>query len=411
MPVKSISVWTLLILLILLTGCEKDFSTDADHSSVIDRNASPLEKSLAKADNQFGWSLFQQLNKVTADSNLFISPFSVSMALGMTLNGAAGETEQAMQQTLELTGLTQQEINETYENLMELLSYQDNQVLFEIANSIWIRQGYPVLTAFIETNQTYFDALIQEMDFSRSDALDMINSWIYEKTHNKIKDALDVIPPDIVMYLINAIYFKGAWKFEFDAENTCNATFETPNGSRACKMMLHPEVTLHYFKNEDFQAVDLPYGNGKFSMSVFLPHSDKSVDTLIHQMTGENWKLWITQFDSATLELGLPRFKVEYGTLLNNALIDLGMGVAFGAGADFSRINTDGGLYINRVIHKTFVEVTEEGTEAAAVTIVEMLESSVSTSMIFNRPFAFVIWDHTTGAIMFMGKIVEPIME
>ncbi|MBN2102794.1 serpin family protein [bacterium] len=406
---KKMLSWIILAALIILTGCERDFSIDADDPVIIDRGATSLEKILAQSDNVFGFKLFRQLNTETSDSNLFISPFSVSMALGMTLNGAAGETEQAMQQTLELTELTQQEINETYQSLMELLSYQDSKVLFEIANSIWIREGYPVLPAFIEANQTYFDALIREMDFSRSDALEIINGWIYDKTHGKIKDALDVIPPNIVMYLINAIYFKGAWKFEFDPKNTYDAAFETPYGSRACQMMVHPEITLLYLRNKDFQAVDLPYGGGKFSMSLLLPHSNKSVDDLIDQMTDENWKLWVAQFDSATLELGLPRFKVEYGTLLNDALISLGMGIAFGSGADFSRINPNGGLFINRVIHKTFVEVNEEGTEAAAVTIVEMLESSIGMSMIVNRPFAFVIWDHTTGAIMFMGKIVEPV--
>jgi len=398
----------IMFLLIGVTGCHREFSVDNGDPVLIDREPSSLEKTLSRADNQFGFKLFQELNTETGDSNLFISPFSVAMALGMTLNGANGETEQAMRRTLELTGLTQEEINETYQSLQELLACQDNKVLFEIANSIWYRQGYPVLPAFIETNQSYFDAVTEEMDFTRPEALDIINGWIYEKTHGKIEDALDYIPPSIVMYLINALYFKGTWMVEFNPENTYEVPFEAPDGSKMCSMMHHPEVTLMYLHTDDFQAVDLPYGNGKFSMSVLLPDPGESVDDLIGRMNDANWRQWTAQFDSATLHLGLPKFKVEYGTLLNNALTALGMGVAFGMEADFSRIVQGGGLFISRVIHKTFVEVNEEGTEAAAVTIVELIEMAAGTSMIVNRPFVFVIWDHNTGAIVFTGKIVDP---
>jgi serine protease inhibitor len=399
-----------LLTALTVIGCHRDFSVDTPLPGGIDREASGLEKSLSQSDNQFGFKLFHQLNTEAADSNCFISPFSVSMALGMTLNGAAGETEQAMRQTLELTGLTQDEINETYQSLMELLPCQDTRVLFQIANSIWYRENYPVQNTFIDVNQTFFNAVIREMDFSRPDAIDIINAWISENTYGKIKDALDFIPPNIVMYLINAIYFKGAWLFEFDPEYTHAADFTTPYGLRTCQMMSHPEATLMYFRTDDFQAVDLPYGNGKFSMSVFLPAAGLSVDDFIAQFTDARWKQWIARFDSTTIELGLPKFKVEYGKLLNDALTTMGMGVAFTSAADFSRINPGGGLYISRVIHKTFVEVNEEGTEAAAVTIVEMLEtaSPATTRMIVDRPFVFVIWDHTTSAILFIGKIVEP---
>lgn len=406
---KIMTIGALLTVLMMMPGCDRNFALDSNDPVIVEREASSLEKTVARADNRFGFNLFRQLNTDTADSNLFISPFSVSMALGMTLNGAAGQTEQDMQQTLELTGLTRQEINETCQSLMELLPFQDDRVLFEIANSIWIREAYPVLPAFVEMNQTYFDAMIREMDFSKSDALDIINEWIEDKTHGKIEEALDYIPPNVVMYLINAIYFKGAWMYEFDPEKTYDASFETPRGPETCKMMHHPEVTLMYYQNADFQAVDLPYGNGKFSMSVLLPAPGKSVDELIAGMTDTDWNTWIARFDSATIQLDLPRFKIEYGTLLIDALTAMGMGVAFGSAADFSRINPDGNLFISRVIHKTFVEVNEEGTEAAAVTIVEMLEStSIGLSMIVNRPFLFFIWDHTTGAILFMGKIVKP---
>ena len=400
-------------MLIILTGCHRDFSVESGPPLIIDRDATSLEKSLSQADNQFGFRLFHQLNTETADSNLFISPFSVSMALGMTLNGAAGETGEAMRRTLELTGLTQDEINATYRSLMELLPCQDARVLFEIANSIWYRQGYTVLDSFINVNQTCFDAAVREIDFLRPDARNIINDWISQHTYGKIRNALDYIPPSALMYLINAIYFKGAWTYEFDPEKTRDESFMTPYGSESCRMMIQHEATLMYFQTDDFQAVDLPYGNGKFSMSVFLPGSGKSVDDLIAQTDDTQWKQWISRFDSTTIELGLPKFKIKYGRLLNKTLTDMGMGIAFSDSADFSGINPDRDLFINRVIHKTFIEVSEEGTEAAAVTIVEMLGTSAGggLSMIVNRPFMVVIWDHTTGAILFMGKIVEPVLK
>ncbi|MBN1782899.1 serpin family protein [bacterium] len=407
---KVISAFAIALILIF-TACERNFlvgsNDDSGDREPVARDATSLEKTLASADNTFGFKLLNQLNTETGDSNLFISPFSVSMALGMTLNGAAGETERAMRETLELTGLSQEEINETYQTLMELLPYQDAKVLFEIANSIWVKQGYPVLPFFLEVNQTYFDAETREMDFTRPEALDIINGWISDKTHGKIENALDRIPPSIVMYLINAIYFKAAWTYEFDPEDTYTTPFHTPYGDRDCRMM-QQEGKFLYFATDDFQAIDLPYGNGKFSMTVFLPAPGTSADDLIAQMTDANWQLWKTRFDSASLVLGLPKFKVEYGTLLNDALTALGMGIAFSSSANFSGINPDGDLLISRVIHKTFVEVNEEGTEAAAVTIVEMIESSIGQFMIMNRPFVFVIHDHNTGAILFMGKIVEP---
>ena len=400
---------SLISIVILVSACERKFSTDSlsgENPVVINRDATSMEKALVQADNRFGFDLFSELARESVDSNLVLSPYSVAMALGMTLNGAAGQTEAAMRQTLALTGMTQEDINAGYQSLMELLMGQDADVILEIANSIWYKLGYPVQPTFLEINQTYFDAVVRELDFSLPNAVDIINGWIADKTHGKIENALDFIPPMTVMYLINAIYFKGAWAYQFDPENTFNTPFQTPAGPKPCQMM-NQHATFLYFHTEDFQAIDLPYGNGKYSMSLILPGAEKSVDDIVPLFTKENWQNWITRFDSTELDLGLPRFKIEYGTLLNDALMGLGMGVAFGGGADFSRIYPDGDIYISRVIHKTFIEVNEEGTEAAAVTIVELRELSAGLSMVVNRPFIFVIHDHNTGAILFMGKVVD----
>jgi serpin B len=290
---------------------------------------------------------------------------------------------------------------------MTLLTQLDPDVIFEIANSIWVRMGYPALPQFLDVNQTYFDAETRELDFSRLEAVDIINGWIEEKTHGRIPDALDYIHPLAVMYLVNAIYFKGMWTYQFDPEDTMDAEFINQDSSRTPCHLMRLKGELSYLETDNFQAVDLPYGNGKFSMTILLPQGETTPEDLIAQVTPEIWGQWMASFQVTDLNLCLPRFKLEYGILLNDILASLGMEVAFTPAADFTRINAGGGLFINRVIHKTFVEVDEEGTEAAAVTIVELIETVIGPGMTVNRPFVFAIRENHSGALLFLGKIVD----
>lgn len=371
------------------------------------RELKPEEVKLTTANNHFGFKLFKEIILEDKDKNVFISPLSISMALGMTYNGAAGTTEEAMRNTLEYGDLTQQEINESYRYLSVMLANLDPMAKFQIANSIWYRLGHYVPPEFININRTYFDAEVSALDFGDPNAKDIINNWVNEKTNGKIKEIVtDSDMYAALMFLINAIYFKGTWKYEFDPDDTQDALFNLFDGTKKPCRMMYQENDFQYFRNEYFQAVDLPYGDSGFSMIVFLPLPDKNIDDLISELNQENWNLWVNSFSENTMELYLPKFKLEYDIELKKVLTSLGMGIAFTESADFSGL---GGGFIGKVLHKTFVDVNEEGTEAAAVTVVVIYDSaSPANTMLVNRPFVFAIREESTGTILFMGKIVEP---
>ena len=378
------------------------------------RQLTLAEKGLVGSDNKFGFKLFKEIVKEEENKNVFISPLSVSMALGMTYNGANGSTQEAMQRALELSGLTLQEVNESYKSLIELLTNLDPKVKFQIANSIWYREIFPIEDEFIEINKTYFDAEVSGLDFSAPNASNIINGWVNEKTNGKIEKIVDdVIHPLTMMFLINAIYFKGTWTYEFDEGQTRDDMFTLPNGSKKpCKMMSQ-ENEFQYFENDNFQAIDLPYGDGDFRMTIFLPRREKDVDFLVALLNQENWNLWINSFYKQELTLQLPKFTLEYEIKLNDVLKALGMEVAFDSSqADFTKMYKEeevgANLYISKVKHKTYVEVNEEGTEAAAVTSVEMRLESAGVWMRVDRPFIFAIRENHSGTILFIGKIVEP---
>lgn len=377
------------------------------------REFTELEKQVAGASDKFGLKLFSAVNETQKDSNIFISPLSVSMALGMTLNGTDGTTFDAIQSTLELNGFSRQEINETYQSLIQLLTQIDPKVIFQIANSIWYRDTWTFEQEFINTNKKYFSAHVQGLNFNDPGTPSVINSWVSNNTNGKIEEIIQSIDPTTVMFLINAIYFKGSWQYEFDVNETINDIFISPDGTEIpCKMMVQ-ENDFQYFENSSFQAIDLPYGDGKFSMTIFLPKNPSSIDSLISQFTEENWADWTSSFTEQPGELLLPKFNLEYKIKLNDVLSSLGMRIAFTPGqADFSQMYKGPfDLYISKVDHKTFVEVNEEGTEAAAVTSVTITFTSIGGSgfvMRIDRPFVFVIRERDSNVLLFMGKIIKP---
>jgi serine protease inhibitor len=372
------------------------------------------ERQLVESDNQFGLKLFKEIIKEEKDKNVFISPLSVSMALGMTYNGANGETQEAMQKTLGLDGLTIQEVNESYKNLIELLTGLDPKVKFQIANSIWYRQSISAREEFINLCKKYFDALVTGLNFDDPAAADIINAWVKENTNGKITEIVDS-PIDLltVMFLINAIYFKGTWTYQFDEDETKDDWFRLPDGTKKpCKMM-EQRGFYKYFESEDFQAVDLPYGDGDFSMTIFLPYWNVDIDSLIEKFDQENLSYWLSCFSSDSGDIYIPKFTLEYELKLNDALKALGMGIAFTSAADFSKMYENVTVWIDQVKHKTFVEVNEEGTEAAAATVVEITYGPGPPGfwMRVDRPFIFVIRENKSQTILFMGKIVEPTLK
>jgi serine protease inhibitor len=406
---SQLLIGCLLMTSIFVTNCDNS-STNPDSPKVL-RDLTVAENQLTEADNHFGLKLFQKIVAESDDGNIFISPLSVSIALGMTWNGSAGTTREAMTEVLEYGDLTAEEINQSYKNLLDLLQQADDQVLFQIANSIWYREGFSVLEAFLSINQTYFDAVVRSLDFNRSEATDIINAWVSEKTNDKIKNIIKPpIDPLTVMFLINAIYFKGTWTYEFKAEDTHSETFYISEGNQIeCQMMSHKNEH-DYFSNDLFQAVDLPYGDGNFRMMVILPDYSVNIDSVIELMDNATWNSWLSQFEKTEINLFLPKFKLEYETSLVKVLSLLGMGVAFSDVANFSNINPDVSLCISEVKHKTFIDVNEEGTEAAAATVVEMAFTSIGNEleMRVNRPFIVVLHEQHSGTILFIGKIVQP---
>lgn len=393
---------------VVLHGCELLPSEDEPRDV---RTLTTSEQLIVDSDNRFGFNLFRALSSDEGSNNVFISPLSVSVALGMTLNGADGETYEAMRKTLELNGLSETEINESYRSLIDLLRGLDPKVIFEIANSIWYPQEFQVEHDFLDANRDYFDSEVRELDFGDPEAVDIINRWVDENTHGKIEEILEEIDPNVVMYLINAIYFNGTWTYEFEKDKTQQRPFTNADGGRTNVPTMAQQAELAYFETDRFQAVDLPYGDSLFSMTVILPRDGENLESIIEDVDQEMWNDWTRRFDAADVSLRLPRFKLEYEKKLNEILSAMGMDIAFDAArADFTRIRRSGGLWIDYVKHKAFVEVDEEGTEAAAVTVVAIEERAAGGStvtMFVDRPFVFFIREQHSGTILFVGKVAS----
>jgi serpin B len=374
------------------------------------------EAALVGADNGFAFRLLGVLAGPDAGKNLFISPLSVGMALGMAFNGAAGETADSMRLTLGFDGLSRDEINASYRSLIDLLRGLDPTVDFAIANSVWYRPEYALDSAFLDRTQTYFDAAVRPLDFARSDAATTINQWVSDATHARITQIVDPpIDPSTIAFLINAIYFKGTWTYQFPRDRTSPAPFHLSDGTtHDVPMMRTPEpIPVGYAWTSDAQVLDLAYGGGAYSMTIVLPASDVQLDTLMQTLTQSQWDAWIGALDSMSLDVTMPKFQLEYEKSLLDALEALGMRVAFcrnvpAVNPDFTAMYPPGGACISNVKHKTWVDVNEEGTEAAAVTSVEVGVTSAPPSIVVDRPFLFAIRERLSGTIVFLGAIVDP---
>lgn len=392
-------------MVVLIASCAKDKGYEPKPLNL------PLKAAgVITADNTFGLDLYTKLAAAAVPgTNLMISPLSVSQALSMTYNGANGDTKTAMEEALRIAGYDRDELNELNKTLIAALVAHDEKVTISVANSIWYRKEYTVLPDFIARNQTWYDAEVRPIDFSSSDCKDVINSWVSDKTNKKITEIVDQINPESFMFLINAIYFKGAWTHEFDKKNTYQQSFYMEDGKDVQVDMMHQEMDLNMFVNEAFTSVELPYGKGNWRMFLFLPETGKTVADVEKLLTTENWKSWLTQYDTIhKVQFSLPKFTFSYEESLKDALSAMGMEVAFTDKADFTGILPEGGLLITDVKHKTFIEVNEEGTEAAAVTSVEIGMTSIGNFITFNRPFLFAIAEKSTGTILFIGRMMKP---
>ncbi len=369
---------------------------------------------LVDANNKFGFKLFSEIQKSQSNKNVFVSPISIAIALSMTYNGAGGETQEAMAKTLNFQGMSLEEINQANKELGILLNSLNPEIKLNIANSIWTGKGISFSPSFLQVNQDFYQSQVRKIDFSHPESLKIINNWVKDKTEGKIEKIIQELNYNDVMVLLNAIYFKGNWEEQFDEDSTKEMPFYLANGTQKQHPIMFQSSEHLYYENEDFQAVSLPYKKGLVSMYIFLPREQVGLEGFYQVLNEENWKNWMEQFEDYQVNLGLPKFKTEYEVTLNDALKSLGMKIAFDeSAADFSGMGPiPPNLYISKVKQKTFVEVNETGTEAAATTSLKFQLLSLTivqtVDMLINRPFFFVIRDNDSGTILFMGEITNP---
>ena len=399
----------LLLLSIIVSACSNQ--NDAIQVPV---DAKPIGLSIAmekrvSQDNEFAFDLLKKTIVSSGETNVFVSPLSVSIALGMAWNGANGTTRTEMETALKMSGMLVGDINNYYKIMQTTLPSIDPTTKLSIANSMWYKTGFEVKPAFLKVNAESFNAYLKELDFTKVWAADTINNWCSKRTNTLIPVIIDQIPSNAVMYLINAVYFKGIWSKQFEKKNTSLQKFTNEAGNQGNVNMMYQKDTFRYAETETAQYLDMPYGNNAFSMTVILPNEGKSTSDILNLLTSTYWNNLFQNMPARNVEVYMPRFKNQNKFSLVDPLKSMGMNLAFSEYADFSNISNVS-LKISDVIHDTYVEVTEEGTEAAAVTVVEIIETAMPVpppTPLFkvNRPFLFVIRENSTGVILFVGKM------
>jgi len=378
------------------------------------RALSPAEELVVSAGNDFAFRFLDQVYQAAPDSNLFLAPLSASMALGMTMNGAEGSTFDQMRNTLGFGSMSLDQINQGYRDLIELLLGLDRSVEMGIGNSIWYREGFPVRDDFLDRTRSYFNAEASALDFSNPGAADIMNGWVRDATKGKIEAIVDPpISPATIMFLINAIYFKGDWTHRFPKDKTVQANFTGIGGTTGSVPLMELKDTLLYGETNDYQAVDLPYGGKAFSMTVLLPRAGVPMREFLASLDAPKWNQMVGSLTEKEGTVYLPRFRMEWERELNDDLQAMGMVAPFGGGADFTGLCHEAlqrGIYISKVKQKTFVDVNEEGTEAAGVTSVELREfaNPEHFTVRADRPFVFFIRERFSETILFAGVMVLP---
>ena len=378
--------------------------------TALPRDLTSAERSVLGASNAFSFALWKRVNLAQKDSNVFVSPLSASFSLGMAMTGTANQTFDDMRAALQFGTASLADIDAGYKSLIALLTSLDKTVTMEIANSIWYRNTFPFNQSFLDDGTNYFGATIKPLDFANVDAsLSAINGWVNTQTKGKIPTIIDKIEPENVMFLINAIYFKGSWRERFNPALTQDGPFHAVGGDQTVRLM-NRHAKMLYTETSTYQAVDLPYGDSAFTMTVVLPKTGSTVESLAASLDAASWQTLTSSLHTGDIDLFLPKVKMSWTRGLIPDLKGLGMLVPFADGADFTRMSTRGReLYISSVRQKTFVDINEEGTEAAAVTStgISLTSAPITTVMRVDRPFVFVIRERLSGTVLFMGKVVR----
>ena len=375
-------------------------------------NLTQDQVALIESGNAFAFDIFTKVTGSAGESeNIMISPLSISYALSMTLNGSDGATRDSMLKALKMNGITEDEINASYKNLTTALLSVDKRVLMSIANSVWIEKNFTVKKSFTDILTNYYDAESRSFDINDASAPDNINAWIEDKTNGLIREMIDKLDDNTVMLLINAIYFKGKWKSQFDKSRTEEMPFYKPGGNQVNVPMMNQKNDFRVYEGNGFVLAEFPYGQGNFVMDVVLPSQQGGLNSIMAMITEANYSGWINQLRMRETDLSFPRFKYGFKRKLKEILTDMGMGLAFTGDADFSNITDFYDLLINDVVHQSFIETNEEGTEAAAATVVEIgLTSAPQEPLVLklDHPFFYIIRETTTNTIIFMGRVADP---
>ncbi|MCK5852216.1 serpin family protein, partial [bacterium] len=378
----------------------------------------PFKKGgLLVAYNKFGCSLFNEVFK--PEKNTFISPISISLALAMTYNGAENKTKEEMASVLNISGCELSSFNKANKELIKQLIPDNDSLKLSIANSLWAKENAPFKAPFLNIARKFYHAEIENVDFLNPKTVPRINDWVEKKTEDKIKDLLaqNDVNKDTLLVLINAIYFKDKWEIPFEKRFTKMKDFHLTEGNTKKVPMMSNTDDFLYFESPEYQAIQLPYSDNRLKMVIFLPGKSSSLKNFLETFSKNGWEEHIKKFRMKKGTVLLPKFKMEFKIKLKKILSILGMPIAFDKdNANFRKmceLKPDENLFIDKVIHKAFIEVDEIGTEAAAATFVAINEiTSMAPSqpfkMIIDRPFFFTIYDSRSKAILFMGTVANP---
>lgn len=402
-----------LLFTMLYVAC--DSSKNNPNSGDSEVTLTKAAKKVIAASNNFTFKIFGEFEKEYTEQNIFFSPLSMSMALSMALNGAQGETKQEIKDVVDFGNFTDDEINAAFKSLHDAFETLDEQVEISLANSAWYKENYDLIENYRNILIDYYYAEIAGLDFTDPASVDIINDWIAEKTKDKIKDMISELDPSTVLVLVNAIYFNGTWTYEFDKDETYDGTFSGLNNKYIdCKMMKSGKLKTKYHVSDDLTLATLPYGDGNFEMVLYMPTTNNNLQTTIDNMDAAKLAGLLIDAKEDSITVHMPKFKIETETIsMVEMLKNLGMKIPFTGAADFSNIfGPAHAIYISEVFHKAFIEVNEEGTEAAAATVIVFIESSAGGSdeiiLHFNQPFLFFIREVSTGEILFAGKLIKP---
>ena len=369
------------------------------------------ETRLADASVSFGLKFYREVAAGESAPNLMLSPLSASMALGMTMNGANGETYDAMRTSLGFGNLSEAEVNEAYKGLVAQLLARDAKVTFNLANSIWYERALTVQQPFLDAAKNFFSAEVSALDFADANAPKTISAWAEKETGGRIKDLVKQIDPAEVMFLVNAVYFKAPWTQQFDPRSTRSGSFTRKDGTTVSTPMMTHDGRFRFVDNSEVLGLELFYGDSSFSMVLLAPASGNNISVIEQKLTPAWLNGVLATMVNGRAQVTMPKFKLEYGKTLNDALKNMGMTIAFDQGrADFYRIADvrPERLYISRVEQKTFIDVNESGTEAAAATSVGIGITSLPPQITLNRPFLYAIRERESGTILFIGRVGDP---